>query len=117
MNKLPEVLPDDKAQHAAILLVYLKTTRGRHVPEYAKAMAQGKGVPQGTFNRVGTELFGTLAQMRSTDRHKIIKDEPRIGQWFDNFIKENPTNAGVVVYQIACTESVNRPFDPQLYGR
>lgn len=116
MNKLPDVLPEDYTQRTAMLLVFAKTKLGRHVPEYAKAMVIGKGVPQGTAERAGTELFTMLSQMRSSIRSKLFSDHKCMHEWFHKYINDNPKSMGVIVYNAACAESVNRPWDPQLYG-
>lgn len=88
--------PNDVAI-AADYLIRAKTSLGRTVPDYAKALFAGTS--ESGKNRVGTELFTMLAQTSPQNRSRLFQGIEGLEKWFNQYIKDNEkTSIGVAIY-------------------
>lgn len=82
---------------AADFLIKAKTSLGRVVPEYAKALFAGTS--EAGKNRVATELFTMLAQTSPQNRSRLFQGIEGLQVWFEKYVKDNEkTSLGVAIY-------------------
>lgn len=82
---------------AADFLIKAKTTLGRVVPDYAKALFAGTS--EAGKNRVATELFTMMAQTSPLNRSRLFQGIEGLEKWFNQYIKDNEkTSLGVAIY-------------------
>ncbi len=98
------------SKEAAQHLINLKTRLGKSVPAYAKEIVAGQ---RESGERVNTELYSALAQMRNTKRDAIFKEDAALAKWYKDFAANNPNNMAVAVRKLADANEVDNWYQSQ----